>query len=67
MTQNAKMNGTVYEVETKHTRYNRSEKGRARQARYHASEKGYLRTRRYKLGLERERVVKALEAVHGAQ
>ena len=67
MTQNAKMSGSIQEVETKDTRYNRSAKGRARQARYDASEKGYLRMRRYRLALERERVVKALEAVHGAQ
>ena len=67
MTQNAKMSGSLSEVETKYDRYNRSEKGRARLARYEASEKGYLRSRRHKLNLERKRIVKELEALHGSK
>ena len=67
MTQNAKLGGSLSEVETKYDRYNRSTKGRARLARYESSEKGYLRSRRHKLNLERKRIVKELEAVHGAQ
>jgi len=34
---------------TKHERYNRSEKGRARYRRYRATLKGHANTRRYRL------------------